>query len=163
MAMKPTPEPKFKKAIRNPNRGKDPIQKGLEFFFGGKAPKPTAKPKVKIPLRPGTISNMPRVKPGGSLGKPAPMPKRTPGGSLGTPVPMPKRTPAGPKGKREMPYTGPRRERNPKLKPAGPKVKSPGTATPKPKAKKPTLDDFLKQGKRPPIKLKPGLKRPRGL
>ena len=39
--------------------------------------------------------------------------------------------------------------------------------TPKPTkkavAKKPTLDDFLTKGKRPPIKLKPGLKPPRGL
>ncbi len=35
------------------------------------------------------------------------------------------------------------------------------TASPKPKKK--TLDDFLLKGKRPPIKLKPGLKRPPGL
>lgn len=32
------------------------------------------------------------------------------------------------------------------------------TASPKPR--KPTLDDFLTKGKRPPTKIKPGLKRP---
>jgi len=37
-----------------------------------------------------------------------------------------KGTPAGPKGKKEMPYTGPRREKNPNLKPAVPKKKTPG-------------------------------------
>jgi hypothetical protein len=44
---------------------------------------------------------------------------------------------------------------SPKAKPSGtPKVSVP---------KKKTLDDFLTKGKRPPIKLKPGLKPPRGL
>ena len=46
-----------------------------------------------------------------------------------------KGTPAGPKGKKEMPYTGPRRERNPNLKPAVPKKKTPGVVI-KPRAKK---------------------------
>jgi hypothetical protein len=44
-----------------------------------------------------------------------------------------------------------------------PKPKATKKATPTPKAKKKTLDDFLLKGKRPPIKLKPGLKRPPGL
>jgi hypothetical protein len=127
MAMKPTPEPKFKKAIRDPKRSKDPVQKGLEFLFGGKAPKPTAKPKVKIPLRPGTKSNMPRVRPDGSLGKPAPMPKYTPPGSRAKPVPMPKRVP-----NLSLP---PDQRTKAKPMPAGPKRKSPGVAM-KPKAKK---------------------------
>jgi hypothetical protein len=59
-----------------------------------------------------------------------------------TPVPMPKRT-AGGTAKKIAP---------------GPKVKTPNMA--KPKAKKPTLDDFLTKGKKPPMKIKPGLKRP---
>ncbi len=46
----------------------------------------------------------------------------------------------------------------PKPKPSATKK---ATATPKPK--KSTLDDFLTKGKRPPVKLKPGLKRPPGL
>ena len=58
-----------------------------------------------------------------------------------TPVPMPKRT-AGGTAKKITP---------------GPKKKSPGMGTPKPKAKKPTLDDFLLKGKRPP--LAPGQKK----
>jgi hypothetical protein len=33
-------------------------------------------------------------------------------------------------------------------------------STAKPKAKKPTLDDFLLKGKKPPMKIKPGLTRP---
>jgi hypothetical protein len=59
-----------------------------------------------------------------------------------TPVPMPKRT-AGGTAKKIAP---------------GPKVKTPNMAKPKPK--KPTLDDFLTKGKKPPMKIKPGLKRP---
>lgn len=40
-------------------------------------------------------------------------------------------------------------------------MKKKATPSPKPKAtKKPTLNDYLKQGKRPPTKIKPGLKRP---
>jgi hypothetical protein len=46
----------------------------------------------------------------------------------------------------------------PKPKPSATKKSAP---TSKPKKK--TLDDFLTKGKRPPIKLKPGLERPRGL
>ena len=61
-----------------------------------------------------------------------------------TPVPMPKRTPGG-TAKKITP---------------GPKKKSSSMGTPKPKAKKPTLDDFLLKGKKPPMKIKPGLKRP---
>jgi hypothetical protein len=91
MAMKPTPKPPA-----SARRSKDPVARGLEFFFGDK---PTAKPKKKT-------------------------------------------APASPKSKQ-----------NPSL----------NKPTPKPKAKKPTLDDFLLKGKRPPVKLKPGLKRPRGL
>jgi hypothetical protein len=146
MAMKPiAPKPfstpktkptyKFKKAIPSPNRGKDPIQKGLEFFFGDKPKgKPSApKPRGKLPGKPAPLAT-PRERTYPRGVKPAPMPKK------------------------EMPYTGPRRERNPNLKPSGPKKKSPSTATPKPKAKKPTLNDFLSKGKRPPIK--PGFKLP---
>jgi len=44
-----------------------------------------------------------------------------------------------------------------------PKPTATKKATPTPKPKKKTLDDFLTKGKRPPIKLKPGLERPRGL
>ena len=49
--------------------------------------------------------------------------------------------------------SGPRRPRaTARPAPAGPKKKSPGVMiTPKPKAKKPKLDDFLLKGKRPPI------------
>jgi len=171
MAMKPiAPKPfstpktkptyKFKKAMPSPNRGKDPIQKGLEFLFGDNPKgKPSApKPRGKVPGKPVPLATpRPRTYPRGA--KPAPMPEY-PRGVKPTPkpAPMPKRTPAGPNGKREMPYTGPRRERNPNLKPAGPKKKTPSTATPKPKAKKPTLNDFLSKGKRPPIK--PGFKLP---
>lgn len=101
---KTKPTYKFKKAMPSPNRGKDPIQKGLEFFFGDK---PTAKPKKKTaPASPGTVR---------FRGRPAPMPKLRERDTK--PVPMPKK---------EMPYTGPRRERNPNLKPAGPKKKTPG-------------------------------------
>lgn len=83
----------------------------------------------------------------------------------GTPVPLTPRTPRKP-GYKLMPKVGPNLTRpkdriGPKqMGPAGPKKKSPGVATPKPKAKKPTLDDFLLKGKRPPMKIKPGLKRP---
>jgi hypothetical protein len=88
MAMKPiAPKP-----VGRAKRSKDPVSRGLEFFFGDK---PTVKPKKKT-------------------------------------------VPVNPKGKKEMPYTGPRRERNPNLKPAGPKKKTPGIVI-KPRAKKPAI------------------------
>ena len=117
----------------------DPVTKALKFFLGDKS-KPTGKKN--------TPPKMPRRK----------LP--------GTPVPLTPRTPRKP-GYKLMPKVGPNLTRpkdqqiGPKqMGPAGPKKKSPGVATPKPKAKKPTLDDFLLKGKRPPMKIKPGLKRP---
>ena len=55
--------------------------------------------------------------------------------------------------KKTMPSRSPRKPRaTARPAPAGPKKKSPGVViTPKPKAKKPKLDDFLLKGKRPPI------------
>lgn len=67
-------------------------------------------------------------------------PKRTRGA---TPVPMPTRSTK----------PGPAKKIAP-----GPKIKTPTAVTPK--AKKPTLDDFLLKGKKPPMKIKPGLTRP---
>jgi hypothetical protein len=74
-----------------------------------------------------------------------------------TPVPMPKRT-AGGTARKITP---------------GPKVKTPNMGTPKakkpspsnktnygPLPKNPTLNDYLMRGIRPPMKIKPGLKRP---
>ena len=107
------------------------------------APKPIGTGKKK-PTRP------PAVK---LRGTPAPMPKpRERTYPNGKPVPMPTRVPnlSLPKDQRAKA----------KPMPSGPKKKSPGMGTPKPRAKKPTLDDFLLKGKRPPIKIKPGLKRP---
>ena len=43
------------------------------------------------------------------------------------------------------------------MRPGGTSKNKPRPAGPK---KKPTLDDFLLKGKKPPIKIKPGLKRP---
>lgn len=107
------------------------------------APKPIGTGKKK-PTRP------PAVK---LRGKPVPLatykPKRAPGSPV--PVPMPTRVPN---------LSLPRDQRaKAKPMPSGPKKKSPGVViTPKPKAKKPTLNDFLSKGKRPPIK--PGFKLP---
>lgn len=109
-----------------------------------KAPKPMGSAKKMAPkprsvkLR-GTPVPLAEYKPNRAPGapKPAPMPKRVPNLSL----PKDQRAQAKP------------------VRP-GPKVKSAGVATPKPKAKKPTLDDFLTKGKKPPMKIKPGLKRP---
>lgn len=51
-----------------------------------------------------------------------------------------------------------------KPKPTGPRKKSTPVPLPKktakPKPRKPTLDDFLSKGKKPPMKIKPGLTRP---
>jgi hypothetical protein len=149
MAMKPlTPKPPARA-----RRSKDPVARGLEFFFGDK---PTAKPKKKTaPTSPGTV----RLR----NSKPAPMPtprERTyPRGVKPAPMPKVERNYGKPRSERTLPkQIGPKSKQNPSLN-----KKTPSTATPKPKAKKPTLDDFLLKGKRPPIKLKPGLKRPRGL
>jgi hypothetical protein len=63
------------------------------------------------------------------------------------PVPMPKIT-SGRRTAKPMPT-------------AGAKKKPSITATPKAHTpKKKTLDDFLTKGKKPPMKIKPGLKRP---
>ncbi len=68
--------------------------------------------------------------------------------STATPVPMPRVTPGGRTAK-PMPM-------------AGPKKKSTSTAKPKAQtSKKKTLDDFLLEGKKPPMKIKPGLTRPK--
>ena len=105
------------KPVGRGKRSKDPVARGLEFFFGDK---PTVKPKKKAaPASPGTV----RLR----NSKPAPMPKLRERDTK--PVPMPKK---------EMPYTGPRRERNPNLKPSGPKKKTPGIVI-KPRAKKPAI------------------------
>ena len=53
-----------------------------------KVPMPKGRIRSKMPkIAPpkGFTSNMPRVMPGGSLGKPAPMPKVTPGGTAKRP------------------------------------------------------------------------------
>ena len=118
---KTKPKYKFKKAMPSPNRGKDPIQKGLEFFFGDK---PTVKPKKKTaPASPGTV----RLR----NSKPVPMPnpneRKYPRGVK--PVPMPKV---------EGNYGKPRSERAlPKrMGPAGPKKKTPAIVIKPPRAKK---------------------------
>ena len=128
------------KPFTTPKQSKYTSKKAIpKFFFGDK---PTVKPKKKTaPTNPANSRKRP-INDGRQN-----MPKI--GDSRSTPVPMPKK---------EMPYTGPRRERNPNLKPSGPKKKTPSTATSKPRAKKPTLNDFLSKGKRPPIK--PGFKLP---
>jgi hypothetical protein len=110
-----------------------------------KAPKPMGSgkkmaPKPRSVKLPGTPVPMPGYKP-----------RRVPGQALPAPMPKVEGNYGKPRGQR----TGPKQ-----IGPAGPKKKSPGVATPKPKAKKPTLDDFLLKGKRPPMKIKPGLKRP---
>ena len=89
----------------------------------------------RIPAPKGITSNMPRVPAPRGVKQPAPMPKATPGGTA--------KRPGGPtsRGKRTSPNVVA------KLKPKGPK-------------KKLTLDDFLLKGKKPPMKIKPGLKRP---
>jgi hypothetical protein len=125
-----------------------------------KAPKPMGSGKKK----PGRKT--PGVK---VLGKPVPLatykPKRAPGSPV--PVPMPKRVPnlsLPPDQRTKAIPTTP----GPKVKTFRPKVNlKPGTPTKKQISekiptikKKPKLDDFLLKGKRPPMKIKPGLKRP---
>ena len=99
MAMKPiAPKPfttpktkptyKFKKPMRDPNRRKDPIQKGLEFLFGDNSNsniKKKGTPAKPSTVRPGSkAAPMPkpreRTYPRGA--KPAPMPTRVPNLSL---------------------------------------------------------------------------------
>jgi hypothetical protein len=142
-----TPKPKFKKPVQAPRKNNsNPIVRKINDFLRqtpntstGKKKPGRSTPGVKVPGKPVPLATpRPRTYPGGI--KPAPMPKRVPNLSL----PPDQRTKAKPM-------------------PSGPKVKTPTPAKPKPKAKKPTLDDFLLKGKRPPIKLKPGLKRPPGL
>jgi hypothetical protein len=142
MATKPTPKPKYSKFAKPaPGSDNDPVTKALKFFLGDKS-KPSGKkngPKprgVKLPGKPVPLAEYkPNRAPGAP--KPAPMPKRVPNLSL----PVDQRASA-----KKIP---------PGLRKKG---KSPSTATPK--AKKPTLDDFLTKGKKPPMKIKPGLKRP---
>jgi len=100
-------------------------------------------------------------------GKPVPLatykPKRAPGSPV--PVPLPKRVP-----NLSLP---PDQRTKAKPMPSGPKVKTPNMGTPKakkpspsnktnygPLPKNPTLNDYLMRGIRPPMKIKPGLKRP---
>lgn len=95
----------------------------------------------RIPAPKGITSNMPRVPAPRGVRQPAPMPKATPGGTA--------KRPGNPslRGKRTSPST-----LVPKVKPKNPKIKNP--------KKKLTLDDFLLKGKKPPMRIKPGLKRP---
>jgi hypothetical protein len=113
------------------------------------------KPKAPNPMGSGKSSRAPKPRAVKLRGTPAPMPKYERGRAPGAPkpAPMPTRVPnlSLPKDQREKA----------KRMPLGPKKKSSGAATPKPKAKKPTLDDFLLKGKRPPMKIKPGLTRPK--
>jgi len=111
------------------------------------------KPKAPKPM--GSGKKNPNAVRGRKLpGTPVPLkpykPKRVPGQPI--PVPLPKRVP-----NLSLP-----KDQQTKARPTtpGPKRKSPGTATPKPRVQKPKLDDFLLKGKRPPMKIKPGLKRP---
>ena len=128
MATKPTPRPK-RIAKEAPGRGNDPVTKALKFFLGDKSnPNVTKKQGAKkaMPSRRGSIKDKPVQI----------LPKRP--GTQSPKVPIP---------------SGPRKPRaTARPAPAGPKKKSPNVViTPKPKAKKPKLDDFLLKGKRPPI------------
>ena len=132
MATKPTPNPK-RIAKEAPGRGNDPVTKALKFFLGDKSkPSGTKKQGAKkaMPTRRGSIKD-----------KPVQILPKRPGTQFSPRVPIP----SGPM------RPGGATSKN-KPRPAGPKKKSPGVMiTPKPKAKKPTLDDFLLKGKRPPI------------
>lgn len=118
---KTKPTYKFKKAMPSPNRRKDPIQKGLEFFFGDK---PTGKSRAPKPRA---------VRPSNS--KPAPMPTMMPKYPRGVkPAPMPKveGNYGKPRSERTLPKKmGPKSKQNPSLN-----RKTPSTATPKLRAKK---------------------------
>ena len=71
--------------------------------------------------------------------------------------------PMGPKGTAK-PVPMPKKAATGTARKSSPNVKTKPSGTPKASVpKKKTLDDFLLKGKRPPIKLKPGLKRPPGL
>ena len=128
MATKPTPRPK-RIAKKDPSRGNDPVTKGLKFLFGDKSnPNVTKKPGVKnaMPTRRGSIKDKPVQILPKDPGKQSPR------------VPIP----SGPLERKisKRPIT------------TRPKKKTPGVVIkPKPKAKKPKLDDFLLKGKRPPI------------
>ena len=82
MATKPTPKPKFKKAMPAPGSGNDPVTKALKFFLGDQT-KPSKKktapktPGVKVR---GTPVPLAEYKPYRAPGapKPVPMPKRVP-------------------------------------------------------------------------------------
>ena len=131
---KPKPKKIAKKA---PGSGNDPVTKALKFFLGDKSnPNVTKKQGTKnaMPSRRGSIKDKPVQI----------LPKRPGTQSPKVPIPSGPMRPGGATSKN-------------KPRPAGPKKKSPGVViTPKPK-KKPTLDDFLLKGKRPP--LAPGQKK----
>ena len=143
-----SPEVKRKIAEMYPKvSGKDIVNKALSPKLMKKNAKPIEDRKKNTPPKPRAV----RLRDSKPVPMPGYKPRRVPGQPLPAPMPKVEGNYGKPRGQR----TGPKQ-----VGPAGPKKKSPGVATPKPKAKKPTLDDFLLKGKRPPMKIKPGLKRP---
>ena len=97
---KPTPKPKFKKAMPSPGSGNDPVTKTLKFFFGDKT-KPSGKkdgPAKRTQRNGGRPARMPEYKPRETPGQILPLI----GGRNSTPVPMPKINP-GPRKRKPQP------------------------------------------------------------